>query len=272
MSVRAGADSRRSLSDAQVELAAAQLEEAERLRVAIAPLSDSFSGITVDDAYRIQVLNAERRLEHGAKLKGHKVGLTAKAMQDLFGVFEPDYGQLFDDMFVLENQPVPVERFIAPRVEIESAFILSRRLEGPGMTTGDAIRAIEWVLPSIEIIDSRIDSWRIRLADTVADNGSSAAVVLGGHPMRLPDLDLRDLSAEMLIDGHTVEEGNTSAVLGNPINALVWLANTLGAAGVALEEGHVVLPGTCVRAVPVSKGTTVTGRFRSLGDVSVEFV
>lgn len=260
------------MTESESERAATSLAEAERIRVPIAPLTETYAGMSTTDAYKVQQLNVARRVEAGRSVRGHKVGLTAKPMQQLFGVFEPDYGHLLDDMCVFESASVEINRFISPRVEIESAFILGRDLVGPGLTVADAIRSIEWVVPSIEIIDSRIESWRIKLADTIADNGSSAAVVIGGRPTRLTEVDLRNLGASMLVDGQMVESGNTSEVLGNPISALTWLANTLGGFGVRLEEGHVVLPGTCVKAVPVKRGTEVCGRFDRLGEVAIQFV
>jgi 2-keto-4-pentenoate hydratase len=171
------------------------LMQAERDRKPVPPLTDTFPDMTDEEAYEIQLLNVRRRVERGGKIRGHKIGLTAKAMQELFGVDEPDYGHLFDDMFEYEAMTVRTERYIAPRVEIETAFILGRTIEGSNVTVADVIRAVEWVVPSIEIIDSRIRDWRIKLADTIADNGSSAGVVLGARPVRVSDLDLRNLSA-----------------------------------------------------------------------------
>jgi 2-keto-4-pentenoate hydratase len=247
------------------------LMQAERDRKSVPPLTDTFPDMTDDEAYEIQLLNVRRRVDRGGRIRGHKIGLTAKSMQELFGVDEPDYGHLFDDMFEYEAMTVRTERYIAPRVEIETAFILGRTIEGSNVTVADVIRAVEWVVPSIEIIDSRIRDWRIKLADTIADNGSSAGVVLGGRPVRVSDLDLRNLSASLYIDDELVESGNTSAVLGNPITAVAWLAKALSRHGITLEEGHVVLPGTCVRAVPVHAGASVRGHFADLGDVSVHF-
>ena len=260
------------MNESEIRASADALARAEETRAPIPPLTDAYAGMTTSDAYQVQRANVQRRLEAGRVVRGHKVGLTAKAMQQLFGVFEPDYGHLLDDMFIPETSAVELERFISPRIEIESAFILGRPLKGPGVTVADAIRAIEWVVPSIEIIDSRIVDWRIKLADTIADNGSSSAVVLGGRPTRLSDVDLRNTKAEMSIDGEVVESGNTAAVLGNPISALAWLANTVGSHGVELKEGDVVLPGTCIRAVPARRGSTVRGEFAALGEVCVEFI
>jgi 2-keto-4-pentenoate hydratase len=255
-----------------LEQMAERLFSAERYRAPIEPLTDSVPGLTADDAYQIQLTNVRRRLHEGGLLRGHKIGLTAKAMRDLMGIDEPDYGHLFSDMFVLESSDIPADRFISPRIEIESAVILGRRLAGPGITVADVIRAVEWVLPSFEIIDSRIKGWRIKLADTVADNGSSAGVVLGGCPRRLGDVDLRNLSADLYLNGQLAKSGNTGDVLGNPLSAVAWLGNALARYGVALEEGHVVLPGACTAAVPVGPGSVVQAKFKDLGDVEVRFI
>jgi len=176
-----------------VELAgmAGRLSEAELHRTPIAPLTDDRPELTVEDAYAIQGANVERRVAAGRLVRGHKVGLTSRAMQDLLGVSEPDFGVLLDDMFVEEGDEVPLDTMIQPRVEAEMAFFLDRDLVGPGVTTADALRAIGGVLPAIEIVDSRIADWRIGLADTVADNASSGRVVLGGRLTPVTALDLR---------------------------------------------------------------------------------
>jgi 2-keto-4-pentenoate hydratase len=246
------------------------LARAERERAPIEPLTDEHPDLSASEAYEIQRLGVTRRLGDGARIVGHKVGLTARAMQQMFGVNEPDYGHLLDVMVALERSVVSVERFIAPMVEVEPAFVLGKRLCGPGVIPSDVIRATDHVLPALEIIDSRIRDWRIQLADTIADNGSSAGLVLGGRPLRLDQLDVRDLDAAVEVDGTIAEQGNTRAILGSPINAVAWLANALGRHGIALEPGHVVLPGTCARAVPVGRGV-VRGRFEILGDVEVTF-
>lgn len=247
-----------------------RLAIAERDRTPIAPLTRTEPWLDVDDAYAIQRLGAARRCERGARVRGHKVGLTASVMREQFGVNEPDYGHLLDDMFTYESSAVPLDSYLQPQVEIEPAFVLGRRIEGPGVTVADVVRATDCVLPSIEIIDSRIADWQIRLVDTVADNGSSATVVLGGRPVALTAFDPRALSAELLLDGQPVERGTTAAILGNPVNAVAWLANALARYEVALEEGHVVLPGSCIGAVRAMTAT-FTARFEVLGEVEVQF-
>jgi 2-keto-4-pentenoate hydratase len=251
---------------------AEQLFVAERDRVPIDPLTERVPDLTTDDAYQIQLINVRRRLGSGGQLGGHKIGLTAQAMRDLMGIDEPDYGHLFLDMFELESAEIPADRYIQPRIEIETAFVLGRRLAGPGITVADVIAAVDWVVPAFEIIDSRIRSWRIKLADTVADNGSSAGVVLGGRRRRLAEVDLSNTPAELYVDGTLSKSGNSRDVLGNPLSGVAWLGNALARYGVALEAGHVVLPGACTAAVPVVPGSRVQARFKGLGDVEVRFV
>lgn len=235
------------------------------------PLTERFPDLTVADAYGIQLLQVERWCAAGARVKGHKVGLSSAAMQRQMGVDQPDYGHLLDSMFFLENAPVPVDRFIQPKVEPEVAFVLRSPLRGPGVTVAEAVSAVEFVLPALEIIDSRISDWRITLADTVADNASSGGLVLGSRPTPLRDLDLRLVGCTLHRGGELMATGAGGAVLGSPLNALVWLANTVGPLGVTLQAGHVVLPGSLTSAIPVAPGDTVTATFGGLGSVTAVF-
>ena len=193
-------------------------------------------------------------------------------MQRLLGVGEPDYGHLLDDFFHLEHAPVPVDRFLQPRIEPEVAFVLRAPLRGPGVTAAEALRAVDFVLPALEIVDSRIRDWRIGLFDTIADNASSGAVVLGSTPTAVGDVDLRRAGATLHRNAELVGTGAGGAVLGSPLTSLVWLANTVGARGVTLEAGHVVLPGAVCAMVPVAAGDTVTATFAGLGSVTARFV
>jgi 2-keto-4-pentenoate hydratase len=251
--------------------AAGLLAEATRTRRPIPPLTSRYEGMTLDDAYAVQLLQIEELLAAGRTVKGHKVGLTSIAMQRLLGVDEPDFGHLLDDYFHLEHAPVPMGSFLQPRIEPEVAFVLRAPLRGPGVTVHEAIAAVDFVLPALEIVDSRIQDWRIGLLDTVADNASSGAVVLGSTPTRLDEVDLRLAGAVMTRNGVVVGTGAGGAVLGSPISSLVWLANTLGARGVTLEAGHVVLPGAVCAMVPVAAGDTVTAAFAGLGTVTARF-
>ena len=257
--------------DASREAAAAALREAESTGKPIDPIVDRWPELGVDDAYAIQRSNIERRVDAGAIVRGHKVGLSSRAMQEMMGVREPDYGHLLDDMFLFESSEVAAAELIQPRVEIEVAFVLGATLPSEGCNVADVIRATECILPAIEIIDSRIVDWKIGIVDTIADNASSAKLVLGGNPVRLADLDVREIDAALLHNGDIVEKGSSAAVLGNPVTAVAWLAQTVGRFGVALEAGQVVLPGSCTRAVPVAAGDVVRAEFDGLGPVEIRF-
>ncbi len=251
---------------------AEQLATAERTRTPIEPVSAEHPGFDVRAAYDVQLINVKRRLGEGEQVRGHKIGLTSRAMQEQLGVDEPDYGRLFDTMFVEEGGEIAANDLCAPRIEMEVAFVLGRQLTGPGCTPVDIIRATEFVAPALEIIDSRIADWRITLADTIADNASSARVVVGGSPTALDEIDVRLLGAVMRQNGEVVATGSTAAVLGNPVNAVTWLVNKLGEAGERLCEGSVLLSGSCTQATAVTNGDTVRADFDELGHVAVNFV
>ena len=253
------------------EAAALALRDAELSGKAMAPLAARWPGLDIADAYAIQRINIEHRVAEGAAVRGHKVGLSSRAMQDMMGVHEPDYGHLLDDMFVFEGHTVPMRELMQPRVEIEVAFVLGQPLPKQGCNAADVLRATEFILPAIEIIDSRIADWKIGIVDTIADNASSAKLVLGGNPVRLCDVDVRTLGASLQLNGETVETGNSAAVLGNPVTSVAWLAQTIGAFDIALEAGQVVLPGSCTRAVAVAAGDSVRAEFDALGHVEVSF-
>lgn len=237
----------------------------------IAPLTSTYDDLTLEDAYAIQMLQIEELVGEGRTVKGHKVGLTSAAMQRLLGVSEPDYGHLLDDFFYLEHAPIPVDRFLQPRIEPEVAFVLKRPLRGPGVTVHEAVAAVDFVLPALEIVDSRIADWKIGLFDTIADNASSGSVVLGSRPTDIHDVDLRLAGAVMTRNGTVVGTGACGAVLGSPLTSLVWLANTVGARGVTLEAEQVVLPGAVCAMVPVGTGDTFTATFGGLGSVTARF-
>jgi 2-keto-4-pentenoate hydratase len=259
------------LSDKVRKEAANALADAEAKCAPIEPLSELWPELDVADAYEIQLTNIGARIAEGRRVKGHKVGLTARAMQRMLGVNEPDYGLLLDDMFVLESAEIDTVTLCQPRVEVEVAFVLGQSLRGPGVTMADVLRATEFVVPALEIIDSRIRDWRITLADTIADNASSARVVLGGKRTSITDLDLRTIGAVLSIDGGVVGTGASGAVLGNPATALAWLANKIASFDGCLDAGHVIMPGSCTRAFDVRPGTTVLAELDQLGSVAVGF-
>lgn len=250
---------------------ARRLLDAYTSREPIDPLTSTYEDFTLEDAYAVQLLQIEAFLERGRTVKGHKVGLTSAAMQRLLGVNEPDYGHLLDDFFFLEHMPIPTSRFLQPRIEPEVAFVLKAPLKGPGVTVHEAIAAVDFVLPALEIVDSRIRDWKIGLLDTISDNASSGAVVLGSTPTDLGSVDLRLAGAVLTRNGAVVGTGAGGAVLGSPITSLVWLANTVGARGVTLEAGHVVLPGAVCAMAPIAPGDTFTATFAGLGSVTARF-
>lgn len=247
------------------------LLSAYETRDPIDPLIGTYPDLTLDDAYAIQLAQIERRTSRGATVQGHKVGLTSAAMQRALGVDQPDYGNLLSGMFHSGSDAIDVSRFLQPRVEPELAFVMDEDLVGPDITVAHAVRAVGAVLPALEIIDSRIRDWDIGLYDTIADNASSGGVVLGPRAVRSGSRDLRLVGCNLFTNGELAYTGAAGAVLGDPILALVWLANTLGERGMALEAGHVVLPGSCTSAVPVEAGDTVTAVFADFGSVSAHF-
>jgi 2-keto-4-pentenoate hydratase len=234
----------------------------------IAPLTKTYPDLTAEEAYQIQLAYVERRLADGAKVTGKKIGLTSQAIQQQIGVDQPDYGHLFDAMLVPEGEPVESSELIQARIEVEVAFVLGKDLRGPGVDFVQALAATEFVLPSFEIIDSRIENWRIRLQDTVADNGSSARYVLGARPTAVKDVDLRLVGMIFEKNGTVVATGMGAASLGHPANAVAWLANALAAAGVPLLAGEVILSGSLEDAVAIEPGDVFHATIDQLGCVS----
>ncbi|GGO72815.1 2-keto-4-pentenoate hydratase [Nonomuraea cavernae] len=259
------------LEEAQRAAAAERLRVAERDRAPIGPLTESFPDIDVVDAYEIQLAGIRGRLAAGARVLGHKVGLSSLVMQQMMGVDEPDYGHLLDDMALSEDVPIQVDRYCYPRIEVEIGYVLGASLPGEGCTEADVLAATEYVVPSIELIDSRIRDWKIGLADTIADNASSAGVLLGAARVSPAELDPADVEAVLYQDGQEVARGNTSAVLGNPTTAVAWLARKVASFGVKLEAGHVILPGSCTRAIDVRPGDAFRAEFAGLGSVTARF-
>jgi 2-keto-4-pentenoate hydratase len=250
---------------------AAALRHAEAQRVAIKPVTLQYPRMSVKDAYLVQLINIRARVDAGSAVGGHKVGLSSKAMQEMMGVGEPDYGHLLSDMFIGTDGEVDTATLLQPRVEVEPAFVLGATLPAPGCTTDDVVRCTRFVAPSLEIIDSRIADWTLTLCDTIADNASSGRLVLGSARIPIDEVDLGDIEATLSINGRRVDSGNTNAVLGNPLIAVAWLANKVHEFGVTLQAGHVVLPGSCTRAHDVAAGDTVHAEFETLGAVSAQF-
>jgi 2-oxopent-4-enoate hydratase len=235
------------------------------------PPSEQHPEMTVADAYAVQLGYISRRMAAGAQLRGHKVGCTNPVIQRLFNVYQPDYGQLLDDMVLPGGVMLSMSKLIQPRVEPEIAFFLKEPLRGPGVTQEQVLRAVESVVPCFEIIDSRIVDWRIKFVDTVADNGSSARCILGQPMKEFGGLDLRLAGVVLEKNGEVVATGAGAATLGHPAAAVAWLANTLASHGQYLEKGHVVLPGALTTAVPAQAGDFFEASFAGIGSVQCRF-
>ncbi|UAK34387.1 2-keto-4-pentenoate hydratase [Nocardia asteroides] len=259
------------LSDAVRTELADELERAERERVAIDPLIARYPDIDVVDAYEIQLINIRRRLDAGARVIGHKVGLSSKAMQQMMGVDEPDYGHLLAEMEVFEDVPVEAGRYLFPRVEVEVGFVLGADLPGAECTEADVLDATVAFAPAIELIDSRIKDWNIGLADTISDNASSAGFVLGAQRVAPKDIDVKAIDAVLTRNGEVVAEGRSDAVLGDPVIAVAWLARKVASFGVRLKAGDIVLPGSCTRAIDARPGDAFHAEFAGLGSVRLQF-
>ena len=250
---------------------AADLAQAERSRVSISPLTTRETDIDVVDAYEIQLINIRQRVAEGARVIGHKVGLSSEAMQKMMNVDEPDYGHLLDEMEVFQDRPVKSANYLYPRVEVEVGFILADDLPGEGCTEDDVLAATAAYAPSIELIDTRISDWKIRLCDTIADNASSAGWVLGKERVSPKDVDICNIDAVLTRNGEVVAEGRSDAVLGNPVTAVAWLARKVDQFGVRLKAGDIVLPGSCTRAIDARPGDDFVAQFDGLGSVHLSF-
>ena len=259
------------MSDGIVAEVADRLWQAEIDRAPISPITGDHPELGLADAYAIQTYNIERRVGAGRVIRGRKVGLTSRPMQELLGVSEPDFGVLLDDMFVEDGDEVPLETMLQPRVEAEMAFVIGRELAGPGVTTSNALTAIAGVLPAIEIVDSRIADWKIKLVDTVADNASSGKLVIGGKLTKVTGIDLRLAGMVMTRNGAVIDTGAGAAALGNPARCVAWLASKLAAFGASLHAGDIVLPGAVHRMVPVQPGDVFRAEFAHLGAVTARF-
>jgi 2-oxo-hept-3-ene-1,7-dioate hydratase len=256
---------------------AQRLDSAERQRAQIRQFSLEHPDISIDDAYAIQRSWVEMKLAAGHVVKGHKIGLTSRAMQRSSNITEPDYGTLLDSMLFANGHDVPIERFIVPRVEVELAFILKDPLQGPSCTIFDVLSATDYITPAIEIIDARIHQVdpqtkvTRKVFDTISDNAANAGLVLGGRPVKPMDTDLRWVSAILHRNGVVEESGVAAAVLNHPANGPAWLANKLHPHGVRLEPGEVILGGSFTAPVPARAGDTFHVDFGPLGSISVRF-
>ncbi|MFC4374257.1 2-keto-4-pentenoate hydratase [Nocardia halotolerans] len=250
-----------------IAAAADRLRVAGETRTAAAPVRELVGATDLDAAYAVQREVIGARVASGARVVGAKIGLTAPAVQLQFGVFQPDFGMLLDDMIYGHREPVPYARFLQPRAEGEIAFVLGRDIDKPGATVADVLRATDFVLPAVEIVDSRIANWDLTITDTVADNASSGAVVLGVTPVSPTGLDLARVGMVLERDGEPVSFGAGHACSGSPVVAVTWLARELARRGQPLRAGEVIMSGALGPMVPISAKGTFRLRLGGLGEV-----
>jgi len=249
---------------------AAALYEAEKSGAAIESLTDNYQ-FSNDEAYQIQLQGMNLRLADGHHIVGKKIGLTSKAMQNALGVFEPDYGYIADYMVGYEGEAIILSKLIAPKVEPEIAFVLKEDLQGPGVTIADVLRATAGIMPAIEIIDSRVKDWKIKIQDTIADGASIGRVIMSGKLTPIDEIDMRFMGLVLEKNGEIVATAAGAAVLGHPANAVAWLANKLAKYDIALKKGEIIMSGSFTAACPVAEGDSVTCYFDHIGNVSARF-
>ena len=245
------------------------LYDARRTRVPIPPFTDADPTLGMADGYAIQRELIDLLLADGDRIVGHKVGLTSKPMQQMVGVDSPDYGPVLASTIYRDGDTIPVSRFIAPKVEAEIVFVIGERLVGPGVTVTKAHAAIAGAVAAMEIVDSRIADWRIKLADTVADLASNGAMATSSRVVPLTELDPRLVGMTLTRNGELIDTGAGAAALGDPVAVVAWLANVLGGDGVALEPGHLIMTGALHAAVPMTPGDVFRAEFDRLGPITV---
>lgn len=266
------------LDQQSIAAAAQALHQAEKNCEPIGQLGLAYPGMTIDDGYAIQEQWSAIKVAEGRRIVGRKIGLTSRAMQQMFNLTEPDYGTLFDDMVFADGSDIAIDRFIVPMVEVELAFYLGERLEGENVTLTDVLRATEFVSPAVELIDAR--THRVdpetgkgrQVTDTIADNAACAGIISGGRPVRPMDVDLRWVGAMLSRNGVIEETGLAAGVLNHPANGIVWLARRFAQHGIALEPGQVILCGSFTRPVPVRAGDTFHLDYGELGSMGFRFV
>ena len=248
-----------------------ELAEAERTRTTVPLITARHPGMTVDDAYAVQRMWRDRCIENGRRVFGRKIGLTSKVMQVATGITEPDYGVIFADQVFETGAVIPHENYSNVRIEVELAFVLGRPIEGPDASIFDVLAATDYVVPALEILDSRVEMAGRTIVDTISDNAALGGMVLGGRPVPVDAVDLRWISA-LLYRNETIEEsGVAAAVLGHPASGVAWLANRIAAHGDRLEAGEVILAGSFTRPMWVEKGDTVHADYRDLGSITCRF-
>jgi len=259
------------MDNALIERLGDELYTALRQRSVVEPLTNRHAEITVEDAYHVQQRMIARRRQDGERIVGKKIGVTSRAVMNMLGVFRPDFGYLLDAMIVNEGESIDSSTLIQPKAEGEIAFLLKKDLIGPGIGNADVLAATECVMPCFEIVDSRIRDWKIRIQDTVADNASCGVFVLGDRAVDPRRIDLVTCGMVLEKNGEIVATGAGAAALGSPLNAVAWLANTLGALGIGLKAGEIVLSGALAAMFPAAKGDNFRVSIGGLGNCSVRF-
>jgi 2-oxo-hept-3-ene-1,7-dioate hydratase len=259
------------LDRSTIQAIADELLEAARSRTPVPRLTFRHPDMTVEDSYAVQRTWRERKEAAGRRLVGRKIGLTSKAMQDATGITEPDYGAIFDDMVLDTGCSVEWEQYSHPRVEVELAFVLKKDLSGPGIGLVDVLNATDFVVPALEILDSRIEMEGRTIVDTIADNAAMGAMVLGGSPQRPDALDLRWVSAILYRNQVVEETGVAAGVLDHPANGVRWLANKLALHGDGLKAGDIILAGSFTRPLWIFRGDTIHADYGPLGAVTCQF-
>ena len=249
-----------------------ELYEALTAGKTVGPLTSRGFDITIEDAYHIQQRMLARRIEKGEKVVGKKIGVTSKAVMNMLGVGQPDFGYLLDGMVYNEGESIPMDSLIQPKAEGEIAFLMNKDLMGPGLTAADILAATEGVMACFEIVDSRIQDWKIKIQDTVADNASCGVFVLGDKLVDPKKVDLSMCGMVLEKNGEIVVTGAGAATMASPVNAMVWLANTLGRLGIGLNAGDIVLSGALGAMVPVKAGDSLRCTIGGIGGCSVRFV
>ena len=266
------------LTPEQIDALAAELHQSEQTREQVEHFSKRHPGMSIEDGYAISRAWVKRKIGEGRKVIGHKIGLTSRAMQQASQITEPDYGTLLDDMLFETGSEIPFNRFIAPRIEVELAFILAKPLKGPNIRLTDVLAATDYVVPAIEIIDSRIEQFdrhtraMRKVFDTISDNAANAGIVLGGRPVKPDAVDLRWVGALLYKNGVIEESGVAAAVLNHPATGVAWLANKLAPWDEHLEAGEIVLGGSFTRPVNAVVGDTFHADYGPLGNITFRFV
>lgn len=261
------------MQDSELREISLALRTARINKEPIGPPTKRWTALDADTAFEVQKITVENAIsQDGDRLVGYKLGNIAKVMQDAFGLDQLDYGFLLASTFIYEGTALNRKDFIKPYVELEPAFVLKGPLKGPNVTVADVINAVDYAIPAIEIIDSRVQDWAIDLPDTLADNGSTGAAILGGTPRRLTDLTLSNTRGTLQFNNREVMSGNTRNVLGNPLSAVAWLANKLSKYDVGFTAGQVILPGSCLQAVPMVDAGRWSCTFEGWGTIEFDVV